>query len=130
MWSYYGNKSKIVHLYPPPKHQVIIEPFAGTARYSLYNTNWKRDVILYDKFKKIIDVWKFLQQASEKDILGLPKIKQRENLDDFEQLSEVEKMLIGWCIQGGIAAPAKTASSFNAWGRLQEKIAKNLHKIK
>lgn len=35
MFSYYGSKSKIVNYYPPPKENIIIEPFAGSARYSL-----------------------------------------------------------------------------------------------
>lgn len=35
MFSYYGSKSKIVDLYQPPKFDKIIEPFAGSARYSL-----------------------------------------------------------------------------------------------
>jgi len=34
MFSYYGSKSKIVDYYPPPKHKRIIEPFAGSARYT------------------------------------------------------------------------------------------------
>ena len=32
MFSYYGSKSKIVHLYPTPKFDKIIEPFAGIWR--------------------------------------------------------------------------------------------------
>jgi site-specific DNA-adenine methylase len=37
MFSYYGSKSKIVKYYPCPAHDKIIEPFAGSARYSLLN---------------------------------------------------------------------------------------------
>lgn len=40
MWSYYGSKTKLVDLYPPPKTDKIIEPFCGSAKYSLkYGTN-------------------------------------------------------------------------------------------
>jgi len=35
MFSYYGSKKKIVKYYPEPVHDVIIEPFAGAAWYSL-----------------------------------------------------------------------------------------------
>jgi site-specific DNA-adenine methylase len=42
MWSYYGGKSKIVQYYPDPKYDTIIEPFAGSAQYSLYGDNWKK----------------------------------------------------------------------------------------
>lgn len=56
MWSYYGSKSKIVSKYPSPIHSTIIEPFAGSARYSL--KYWENDVILYDKYDVIIRLWK------------------------------------------------------------------------
>ena len=35
MWGYYGSKSKIASMYPKPMYDKIIEPFAGTAQYSL-----------------------------------------------------------------------------------------------
>ena len=73
MWSYYGRKSKLVHLYPEPKHDTIIEPFAGTAVYSLYQENWKRNVIIRDVNPQIIRLWKWLQnEATPDDILSLP----------------------------------------------------------
>ena len=31
MFSYYGSKSKIAHLYPAPQYDRIIEPFAGSG---------------------------------------------------------------------------------------------------
>ena len=55
MWSYYGSKSKVVDLYPPPKFDKIIEPFAGSARYAL---KWfDRDILLVDKYPVIVDLW-------------------------------------------------------------------------
>ena len=72
MFSYYGSKSKIVDYYPPPKHKKIIGPFAGSARYSL--KYWQNGVLLVDKYEVVYNVWKYLQQASKTDILGLPKI--------------------------------------------------------
>ena len=72
MFSYYGSKSKIVDLYPPPKHKKIIEPFCGSARYSL--KYWQNDVLIMDKSENLINVWKWLQQCSKNDILKLPKL--------------------------------------------------------
>lgn len=133
MFSYYGSKSKIVHLYPAPKHSLIIEPFAGSARYAL--KYFERDVILIDKYKVIIDVWKYLQQASEKDILGLPILKFGENLRDFD-LSDLEKKFLGFNVSGGVARPQMQATYLqtihrpnNQRIRLQT-IAKNLYKIR
>jgi site-specific DNA-adenine methylase len=76
MFSYYGSKGKIVDCYPPPKHKKVIEPFAGSARYSL--KYFDKDVTIYDKYPVIIDVWKYLQEASESDILGLPRLERGE----------------------------------------------------
>ena len=81
MFSYYGSKSKIVDYYPPPKHKKIIEPFAGSARYSL--KYWDNDVLLIDKYDVIVDVWNYLKNATEKDILGLPQLKKGEDLRNF-----------------------------------------------
>jgi len=46
MFSYYGSKSKIVDCYPAPRYDKIIEPFAGSARYSLkwWNREYALDV--------------------------------------------------------------------------------------
>ena len=61
MFSYYGSKSKIVGYYPPPKYGKIIEPFAGSARYSL--KYWQNDVLLVDKYPVIVEVWNYLKNA-------------------------------------------------------------------
>ncbi len=49
MFSYYGSKSKIIKYYSTPKHDTIIEPFAGSAQYSFHY--WDKQVILIEKFK-------------------------------------------------------------------------------
>lgn len=109
IFSYYGSKSKIVHLYPKPKHGLIIEPFAGSARYAL--RYFDREVILIDKYQAVIDVWHYLQSASEKDILNLPRFKQGENLNDFN-LSREEKLFCGFLVGKGRATPGNVATKF------------------
>ena len=96
MFSYYGSKSKIVHLYPTPKFDDINEVFAGSARYSL--RFWDRNITLIDKYQVIIDVWKYLQLASVKDILGLPKLKKGEQLIEIWEQDNIvgyEKIIPG-----------------------------------
>jgi site-specific DNA-adenine methylase len=110
MWSYYGSKSKIVHLYPKPKHDLIIEPFAGSARYAL--RYFDHDVLLVDKYQVIVDVWHYLQQASEADILGLPKLEKKERIP--ESLSQVEQDFLGFLVCGGVESPRHVVASLKA----------------
>jgi len=130
MFSYYGSKSKIVHLYPTPKFEKIIEPFAGSARYSL--RFWQKEILLVDKYSVIVDVWNYLKNASEKDILGLPKLKSGENVNDFN-LSEIEKQFLGFVIVGGLESPRQKAGSFRGTQNQKQiltNIANQLFKIR
>jgi site-specific DNA-adenine methylase len=127
MFSYYGSKSKIVDYYPPPKHNKIIEPFAGSARYSL--KYWRNDILLIDKYPVIIEVWNYLINATEKDILNLPKMKTGESIDDFN-LSDIERKFMGFIVQSS-SGMRKTVSPFieNTEKPLRQ-IASQLFKIK
>lgn len=133
MWSYYGAKTNIVHLYPPPKYGKIIEPFAGTARYSL--KYWDREVLLVDKYDVIIKIWKWLQQCSPGDILGLPRLKAGENINDFNFDCEDARLLMGFLIGFGFYSPRHSAT-VRLWQRPNQlnyslnRIAGELHKIK
>ncbi|MBP8762255.1 MAG: DNA adenine methylase [Acetoanaerobium sp.] len=129
MFSYYGSKSKIVDYYPPPKHKRIIEPFAGSARYSL--KYWQNDILLVDKYPVIVEVWNYLKNASESDIKGLPKLDTGQTIDDYD-LSDIERKFMGFMVQDGTTGMRRTASYF-AVKRMDEKfnfIIENLHKIK
>jgi hypothetical protein len=57
-FGYYGSKRRIVHRYPYPKFDIVIEPFAGSASYAV-NYFYKK-VILADKYKVIANIWDFL----------------------------------------------------------------------
>lgn len=129
MFSYYGSKSKIVDYYPPPKHKRIIEPFAGSARYSL--KYWQNDVLLVDKYHIIVRTWKWLQQCSENDIRKLPIMKLGETLDNYD-LSEDEKIFMGFIVQQGTTGLRKTVSSYAVDGIATQlnNVATQLHKIK
>lgn len=58
MWSYYGSKSKIIDYYPAPKFDKIIEPFAGSARYSL--KFFDKNITLVDLSESVVNAWKYL----------------------------------------------------------------------
>ena len=108
MFSYYGSKSKIVQYYPKPIYSKIIEPFAGSARYSL--RYWENDIVIVDKYERLINIWKYLQQATIKDIQQLPILKKGETLNDYKLLSKEEKDLLGFMIQAGVNAPRLTCT--------------------
>ena len=134
MFGYYGSKSIVVDYYPKPKFSKIIESFAGSGRYAL--KYFDRDVLLVDKYDVIIKIWKWLQKCSEKDILGLPRLKVGENVDSFNWDCDEAKWLVGFIITGAPATPKKTASKWktvirpNTQNYKLKFIAKNLFKIK
>lgn len=59
-FSFYGGKSRIAHLYPAPKHDMIIEPFAGGASYSLRH-GAGRSVWINDADTKVYEMWRFVR---------------------------------------------------------------------
>lgn len=129
MFSYYGSKSKIVDYYPPPKYKRIIEPFAGSARYSL--KYWQNDVLLVDKYETIAKLWQWLQGCNKNDILKLPKLKKGDDVRLLD-LTKEEKWLLGFSCQAGVSAPANMTSALGEQNSktFLKNIAENLHKIK
>ena len=133
MFSYYGSKSKIVNYYPPPKHKLIIEPFAGSARYSL--KYWKHDVLIVDKFEVVVNVWKWLQKCSYNDIAKLPRLTNGLDIRTLN-LTEEELNFVGFIAGVAQGKPSMKVSPFaaihfeEAKKNKYETIAEQLHKIK
>jgi site-specific DNA-adenine methylase len=131
MFSYYGSKSKVVDLYPSPKFGKIIEPFAGSARYSL--KYFDRDILLVDKYEVIIKIWKWLQKASEADVMNLPTPDTGDNLDNFNFDVPEQKWLMGFLIKAGVDSPRLTVNSYRNSEYIQKQkrdIANQLFKIR
>jgi site-specific DNA-adenine methylase len=131
MFSYYGSKSKIVDYYPPPKHKRIVEPFAGSAKYSL--KYFDNDVTIIERNKQIYDIWCYLQNASEKDINSLPRLVKGDDIRSLN-LSDIEKDFLGMMFgNAGAVSPCYTVSSFGDYrlrGDSLGIVAKNVFKIK
>lgn len=131
MFYYYGRKKRIVKYYPEPKHDIIIESFAGSAAYAM--EYFEKEVILFEINHKIYSIWKFLQQANEKDILSLPILKKGECLNDkeFDYLSEPEKWTVGLFLNPGSSVPKKSPGNFCNWDADHRKhLSEELFKIK
>lgn len=128
MFSYFGSKSKLVDLYPAPIFDKIIEPFAGSARYSL--KYFEKEIHIIDMYDKIINLWKYLQQATEKDILGLPNIENKTKLDTIKGITDEERTLIYFSSARGNGYVGSVSGNFNNWERDKKRIASELYKIR
>jgi site-specific DNA-adenine methylase len=84
MFYYYGRKKQIAKHYPKPNYDIIIEPFAGAAAYSLFQDNWKKQVILIEKDKRVADIWKWLiEDATIAKIKKMPDLKTGQHSTEF-----------------------------------------------
>lgn len=134
MFSYYGAKTNMVKLYPPPKHNRIIEPFAGSARYAL--EHFENEVLLVDKFERIVNIWHYLQHATPKEVLSLPRFKAGESIDLHTYDSAAQRDLVGFLVGYGLTHPANKPSAIKLADRPNhyefqlKRIAGDLYKIK
>lgn len=84
MFYYYGRKKQIAKHYPAPSYDSIVEPFAGSAAYSLFGSHWRRDVVLIEKDQRVAQVWKWLiEEATPEKIKRLPDLKVGEKSSEF-----------------------------------------------
>ncbi|ERT09359.1 D12 class N6 adenine-specific DNA methyltransferase family protein [Lyngbya aestuarii BL J] len=84
MFYYYGRKKQIAKHYPCPNFETIIEPFAGSAAYSLYGDHWKRNVILIERDERVSDIWQWLiNEATPSEIKNLPDLEIGEKSSEF-----------------------------------------------
>lgn len=95
-FTYYGGKYRIAKRYPQPAHETIIEPFAGSAGYSIRHS--AKNVKLFDLNERVCGTWNFLIKAKASEIMTLPEL-----FDDVRDLKicQEAKWLIGyWCNKG------------------------------
>jgi site-specific DNA-adenine methylase len=84
MFYYYGRKKQIAKYYPAPNYDTIVEPFAGSAAYSLYKDNWKKNVFLIEKDERIAAIWYWLiKEATPESIRALPDVAIGEKSAEF-----------------------------------------------
>ena len=71
LFKWFGSKWQSAKNYPPPMHDTIIEPFAGSAGYALNYCNWK--VSLWEDDPNIFNLWTWLiETATQALILEIP----------------------------------------------------------
>jgi len=110
-FTYYGGKYRAAPRYPPPLSDTIVEPFAGSAGYSL---RWPdRKVILVERDPAVAGTWRYLLSVSAAEVLALPDLEPGQSTDDLP-LPQEARWLIGWWLNKGTAGPCK---SEGAWMR-------------
>lgn len=84
MFYYYGRKKQLAKYYPKPRYDIIIEPFAGSAAYSLYEENWRKQVVLIEKDAQVCAIWDWLiHHATAAEIEALPMLRVGEKSSEF-----------------------------------------------
>jgi hypothetical protein len=106
--NYYGSKVANAHRYPAPIHDMIVEPFAGGAGYSLLH--WQKRVILVDLDPAIVGVWRYLIDTTPDEIMALPLIEPGQDVRELG-CSGGGRLLISWCLNQ-LAHPARHMSSW------------------
>lgn len=135
-FTFYGGKHRAAKHYPPPLHDQIVEPFAGSAGYSLNYAD--HQVTLRDLDPVITATWGYLVSATADEIHALPDLEAGQSVGDLD-ISVGAQHLIGWWLNKGSAQPKRTPSTFMLnypqggpyWGqRVRDRIAAQLEHIR
>jgi len=102
--SYYGSKYGLAPRYPTPRHDTIVEPFAGGAGYALHYP--ERKVHLYDLNEKVCGVWDYVIRATPHEILNLPLLEPTQTIHDLpDSVPQEAKWMIGWWVAYATPSP-------------------------
>lgn len=116
-FSYYGSKWRAAPRYPVPRFDTIIEPFAGSAGYSLRYPS--RRVVLVDSDPVIARLWRWLIAAQPGEILALPDLEADQRVDDLRICQEA-RWLIGFWVAKGTTRPRPARSAWMRRGHRPE----------
>lgn len=67
-FAYYGAKHGMAAKYPRPRHPVVVEPFAGSAAYSVHHARHIDHAIICDADPGVVDLWHELQTMTAHDV--------------------------------------------------------------
>lgn len=133
-FTYFGGKWRIAKHYPQPQHKTLIEPFAGSAGYSLHYP--QKNVLLFDRDPIICSTWDYLIRVKESEILSLPlKITDVREMP----LCQEAKWLIGFWLNKGSVSPCNIPGKWmrdgwrpnSFWGEvIRHRIASQIAQIR
>lgn len=125
---YYGRKKALARRYPSPRYDTIVEPFAGSAAYSLFGSNWQRNVLLVERNAEIAELWRWLQSATPEQVLALPTPEPGERLSDLG-LSRPEHLLLSLHCGPGKNRSNDVVSKFSRWSPGRVYVAESVERI-
>lgn len=108
-FSYFGSKFRLAKLYGEPRHDIIVEPFAGSAGYAL-NWYWK-PVLLIERDARIAALWRYLLRVKPDELLHLPDLEPDQTVDTLAVIPEV-RTLIGLWLRSGTSTPSSKPSAW------------------
>lgn len=136
-FGYYGGKWRdTLKHYPQPKFDTIIEPFAGSAGYSLRYATYR--VRLYEIDPVLVAVWRYLINVKPSEIRSIPDVPEDGSVDDLKVCEEA-RWLVGFWLNRATTAPRKAPSKWmrdrirpgSFWGqRVRETIASQVDAIR
>ena len=96
---YFGSKWKLAERLGPPQRDHVIEPFAGSAGYSVF---WEpKKVTLIERDPVVCGVWKFLQRTSPTELMRLPS--NISHVDELpSRVCQEARSLIGFWFNHGL----------------------------
>lgn len=99
MFYYYGGKHRLAGSYPPPEHDTIIEPFAGSAAYAMRYVRLRsiRRVLLIEKDPRVVDTWQRLLRMTVADLRAYPIPEVGERTEDFLVMTTATSNAIAGC---------------------------------
>lgn len=137
-FGYYGGKWRdALKHYPEPQHDTIVEPFAGSAGYSLRYAS--RKIILCEIDPVLAEVWRYLIAVEPSEIRAIPDVPVDGTVDDLKKITQEAKWLVGLWLNRGIAQPRVSPSKWmrdgirpgSFWGkRVRETIASQVEAIR
>lgn len=136
-FGYYGGKWRnALNHYPRPEFTTIIEPFAGSAGYSLRYANL--NVVLCEIDPILTEVWRYLIRVKPKEILSISDVEPGGSVDDLKICQEAQ-WLVGFWLNRATASPRRSPSKWmrerirpgSFWGdRVRQTIASQVTMIR
>jgi len=94
----------------------------------------KKNIILNDAYDVIANIWKYLINATPEQINNLPNMQRGDTIKDLQNISQVEKDLLGFMVNRGVPYPhfvyTTWACEGNEINKVKQRILENLPKIR